>query len=131
MIIIAGSGMCTGGSIKHHLVNNIERPESIVLFVGYQASGTLGRQIIGGAPNVRILGETYQVRAQVAQVHGFSAHADLDELLHWLTGLKQPPRQVFVTHGGSNVTKNFAAFLHEQTGWPAIAPAYRDTVRLD
>ena len=99
VVIIAGAGMCTGGRIKHHLVTNISRPESTVLFVGYQAEGTLGRQILDGAPSVRILGQQYPVRARIAQLHGLSAHADRDELLRWFNALKTPPRHVFITHG--------------------------------
>ena len=93
-IIIAGSGMCTGGRIKHHLVNNISRPESTILFIGYQAQGTLGRHIIEGSREVRVLGQRRKVRARIEQMDGFSAHADRDELMKWLGAFKQPPRQV-------------------------------------
>src|SRR4030043_2467916 len=79
VMIIAGSGMCNGGRIKHHLVNNISRPECTVMFVGYQAAGTLGRQILDGAKSVRIHGQQRPVNARIAQIQGFSAHADRDE----------------------------------------------------
>ncbi|MDP2991193.1 MAG: MBL fold metallo-hydrolase [Kiritimatiellota bacterium] len=98
-VIIAGSGMCNGGRIKHHLVNTIGRPENTILFVGYQAMGTLGREILDGAKKVRILGQWHPVRARVEQLHGFSAHADRQELLAWLKAFTQPPRHIFVTHG--------------------------------
>ncbi len=130
-LIIAGAGMANGGRIKHHLVTNITRPESTVLFVGYQAVGTLGRHIVDGAREVRILGQFYPVRARIEQIHGFSAHADRDALLKWLSGLKQPPRHVFVTHGEAEIAQQFADYLHETTGWPASAPDYRTVVDLD
>jgi metallo-beta-lactamase family protein len=130
-IIIAGSGMCTGGRIKHHLVTNISRPESTILFVGYQAIGTLGREIADGAKTVRILGQLYPVRSRVAQIHGFSAHADRDELLRWLSALKKPPKHVFVTHGEPEVAKGFGAFLRGKTGWYVSVPKYKAEVVLD
>jgi len=130
-MIIAGSGMCTGGRIKYHLVRNISRPESTILFVGYQAMGTLGREIISGGKEVRILGEKHPVRARVAQIHGFSAHADRDELLRWLSALQRPPRHLFIVHGESETAWQFADFLRERTGWEISVPAYRDEVVLD
>jgi len=126
IIVIAGSGMCTGGRIKHHLVSNISRPESTILFIGYQAVGTLGRSIAGGAKEVRILGKKRQVKARVTQMSGFSAHADRDELHQWLSGLEKPPREVFVVHGEADSAKSFAGFLNEKTGWKVTVPAYED-----
>jgi metallo-beta-lactamase family protein len=123
-IILAGAGMCTAGRIKHHLVNNITRPECTVLFVGYQAVGTLGRQILEGAKDVRILGQTHPVRARVAKVNGFSAHGDRQELLRWLAGMKKPPRQVFATHGEPSVAAAFAQFVAAKTGWKVTVPVY-------
>jgi metallo-beta-lactamase family protein len=130
VMIIAGSGMCTGGRVKYHLVNNISRPESSIMFVGYQAVGTLGRQIVDGAKKVRILGRQYQVKANVVRIHGFSAHADRNELLAWLKGLKTPPRAVFVVHGETESASNFGDYLREQTGWDVSVPAYQDEVVL-
>jgi metallo-beta-lactamase family protein len=129
-IIIAGSGMCTGGRIKHHLVNNISREESTILFVGYQASGTLGRSIVDGAQTVRILGQHYPIRARIAQVHGFSAHADQNELIKWLSGFSSPPRRVFITHGELDASQNLARLVGEK-GWETLIPAYRQQVTLD
>ncbi|MBU0716306.1 MAG: MBL fold metallo-hydrolase [Verrucomicrobia bacterium] len=123
-VIIAGSGMCNGGRIKYHLANTISRPENTVLFVGYQAMGTLGREILDGAKKVRILGQWHQVRARVEQLHGFSAHADREELLTWLKACAQPPRHIFVTHGEAATALAFAALVQEKTGWSASAPAY-------
>ncbi|HUT97055.1 MAG TPA: MBL fold metallo-hydrolase [Dehalococcoidales bacterium] len=130
-IIIAGSGMCTGGRIKHHLVNNITREENTILFVGYQAFGTLGRYIVDGAKTARILGNYYPIRARIAQVHGFSAHADRDELIKWLSGLAKPPRRVFITHGELKASKNLAGLVRESKGWETLIPRYRQQVLLD
>jgi len=130
-IIIAGSGMCTGGRIKHHLANNITREENTVLFVGYQASGTLGRHIVNGAKSARILGQYHPVRARIAQVHGFSAHADRDELIKWLSSLGKAPRRVFVTHGELDASKNLAGLVRESQGWETLIPRYRQQVLLE
>lgn len=129
-IIIAGSGMCSGGRIKHHLVTNISRQESTILFVGYQAVGTLGRRIVDGAEMVRILGQPYPVRARTAQLHGFSAHADRDGLFRWLSGLKRAPRHVFIVHGEPEVSQRFRDFLGEKTGWQISVPEYGTEVLL-
>jgi len=124
IMIIAGSGMCTGGRVKHHLVTNITRPESTILFVGYQAIGTLGQQILDGAKQVRILGRRYPVRAKIAQLNGFSAHADRNELLQWISTLSRAPRRVFVVHGEPRAVKQFGQFLKRKTGWDILAPEY-------
>jgi metallo-beta-lactamase family protein len=131
VIILAGSGMCTGGRIKHHLVNNISRRESTILFVGYQAVGTLGRQIVDGAKKVRILGQHYPVRAKVVKLDGFSAHADRDELLKWLSSLQKPPRRLFVTHGESSTAQHFASLVRGKMGWDVVVPEYKGEVLLD
>jgi metallo-beta-lactamase family protein len=131
VIIIAGAGMCTGGRIKHHLVTNISRPESTIVFVGYQAIGTLGRQIVDGAKEVRILGQYYPVKARVAQLNGFSAHADRDQLLKWLSSLQRPPRRVFVTHGEPSAAQHFALAARDKIGYDTVVPEYQDEVLLD
>jgi len=131
VIIIAGSGMCTGGRIKHHLVNNIHRPESTILFVGYQARGTLGRRIVDGDEEVRVLGQHYPVRARVAQISGFSAHADRNELYRWISGLRRSPRHLFVTHGEIEAANSFADLLKEKKGWQISVPTYQEQVSLD
>ena len=131
VVVIAGSGMCTGGRIKHHLVSNISRAESTVLFVGYQAKGTLGRRIVDGAKSVRILGQHHPVRARIARLHGFSAHADRDQLFKWLSELKKPPRHVFIVHGEQEAAHDFSSFVTQRTGWQTSVPAYRDQVVLE
>jgi len=129
-IIMAGSGMCTGGRIKHHLEHHISRPESTVLFVGYQARGTLGRQIIEGAEEVRIHGQKQRVRARIEEIHGFSAHADQEDLLRWLGTLKNPPRQLFVTHGDEDVSPVLAGKIEREWNWPVAVPEYRQAYEL-
>lgn len=131
IMIIAGSGMCTGGRIKHHLVNNITRPESTIMFVGYQAVGTLGRQILNGEKEVRILGQKYPVKARVVRVNGFSAHADKQELLEWLSVLKKPPKRLFVVHGEAESAHHFADYLVQKTGWKVTVPTYKEEAFLD
>ncbi len=131
IVVIAGSGMCTGGRVKHHLVNNITRPESTIMFVGYQAIGTLGRRIVNGEKQVRILGRKYPVKARVVRIHGFSAHADKEELLRWLKGLKNPPKGVFVVHGESESANKFGDYVREKTGWQVTVPAYQNEIVLD
>jgi len=130
-MIIAGSGMCTGGRIKHHLVNNISRPESTILFIGYQAEGTLGRHIINGAKSVRIFGQPRSVRARIEQIRGFSAHADQHELLRWLSRLEVNPKQIFITHGEVKAAEKFLKFVTEKTGCRASVPTYNSRVRLE
>jgi metallo-beta-lactamase family protein len=130
VIVIAGAGMCTGGRIKHHLIHNIARPESTILFVGYQAEGTLGRQIVDGARQVRIFGENIPVKARVARIPGFSAHADKAELLRWASCLTGKPRQAFIIHGESSVAEHFRATLEESKGWNAVVPAPGQVVEL-
>ena len=123
-IIIAGSGMCTGGRIKHHLVNNISRPQNTILFVGYQARGTLGREILERPKKVRIQGRTFPVRARIEKVNGFSAHADRDELLRWVCGFREAPEKIFVVHGEKETSADFAATLRKQFTSQVIVPEY-------
>lgn len=98
-IIISASGMCEGGRIRHHLRYNLPRPECAIVFVGFQAAGTLGRRIVDGAKSVRIFRESYPVRAKLFTINGLSAHADRDALLGWLGHFRRPPRQTWVVHG--------------------------------
>jgi len=109
-VILAGSGMCTGGRVRHHLRHNLWREESSVVFVGFAAIGTLGRQIIDGAERVRIFGEEIPVRASVHTINGFSAHADQTELLAWHRRLGNPAR-TFLVHGEEKTMSAFAQLL--------------------
>jgi metallo-beta-lactamase family protein len=128
---MAGSGMVTGGRIKHHIAMNIGRPESTILFVGYQARETLGRQILEGAPEIRILGRTVPVRARVTKINGFSAHADRKGLARWLDGFKTPPRRLFVTHGDADVAAKTAEGVRQERHWTVDLPEYREVWDLD
>lgn len=129
-IIIAGSGMCTGGRIKHHLLRHLNRPESTLVFVGYQASGTLGRQLLDGASSVRLFGSYTSVSLRIEQIHGFSGHADRNELLDWLGRMPGGPRQVAVVHGGSTVTSTFAEAVRQRFACPVAVPEYGEKLEL-
>jgi metallo-beta-lactamase family protein len=129
-IIIAGSGMCTGGRIKHHLMHNISRRESTILFVGYQAEGTLGREILSGAKEVRIMGQMRKRKARIRRISGFSAHADQPGLLRWLGDLKRPPRKLFLTHGEADAIQVLSAKIQHEKGWPPYVPEYGESVEL-
>jgi len=130
VMVLAGAGMCTGGRIKHHLVTNISRPESTILFVGYQAVGTLGRQILDGASSVRIFGQSWPVYARIARIEGFSAHGDREELLTWLKAMDGQPKRIFVVHGEAEAASAFSQYVSANTGWPATVPAYGSEVLL-
>lgn len=130
VVIMAGSGMITGGRIKHHLVSNITRPESTLLFVGYQAAGTLGRQILDGASPVRIFGQLYPVQMKIQEIEGFSAHADVNDLERWLNNFKSPPSRVFLTHGEENSIQSLENYLLSKGGWKVSAPTYLEEYDL-
>jgi metallo-beta-lactamase family protein len=128
-IIMAGSGMITGGRVKHHLVREITRPESTLVFVGYQAVGTLGRQILDGVSPVRILGQSYPVRMRIENVDGLSAHAGMSDLQRWIDNFKSPPKHVFLTHGEEGAILSLENFLRSK-GWETTAPAYLEEYDL-
>ncbi len=121
-VILSASGMCEAGRIKHHLKHNLWRPECTILFVGYQAHGTLGRRLTEGARQVKLFGETVEVRAEIATLHGVSGHADKNGLLQWLGNFEQPPERVFVVHGADEVCDEFAETVRETYAYEAVAP---------
>lgn len=129
MIIIASSGMCTGGRILHHLQNHLDHGNDTIVFVGYQAAGTLGRYLQDGNPVVKLFGEKVQVRAHVQSLRSFSAHADADGLLGWLKSI-QGPKAVFVTHGEEDAALDFAALAHRELGKPTLVPEFGETIDL-
>ena len=129
-IIMATSGMCTAGRIKHHLAQYIDRPECAILFVGYQARGTLGRQILEGNEEVRLHGRLRRVRARVEQIAGFSGHADRESLMGWLHHFGSPPQQLFLTHGEEESAQELAQQVRNELGWNVMVPEYQQVVEL-
>ena len=129
-VIIAASGMCDAGRIRHHLKHNLWRPECAVVFVGYQAAGSLGRALLEGKQVIKLFGEEVQVRAAIEQFHGLSSHADHDHLLAWIRQFSEDaPTQVFVVHGDDDVSQQFAEELRQE-GFSAHAPLYRESYDL-
>lgn len=120
-VILSASGMCEAGRIRHHLKHNLWRPECTILFVGYQAVGTLGRALVDGLTEVKLFGETITVRAKIEQLTGMSGHADQHGLDNWLASAPQKPRAVFVNHGDDAVVDSYAARLSGM-GYSAFAP---------
>ena len=120
-VIISASGMCDAGRIRHHLKHNLWRPECTILFVGFQAVGTLGRTLIEGVDSVKLFGEPIEVKAEICQLTGMSGHADKDGLLRWVNAFTEKPRRVFVIHGEDEVENRFVDTLTEQ-GFTACAP---------
>ena len=121
-VIISASGMCEAGRIRHHLKHNLWREECTVLFVGYQAIGTLGRAILEGAEMVRLFGEPIEIRANIQTMPGLSGHADKNGLIAWLNGFEEKPRRVFIVHGEDSVFKSFAECLKVEYGYRTYAP---------
>ncbi len=123
-IIISASGMCEAGRIKHHLKHNLWRKESSIVFVGYQAEGTLGRKILDGEKDVKVLGENIHIKAEIHNVEGFSGHADKPALLNWLKGFKEKPQNIFIVHGEQSAKENFAKEVKNQLKLNCIIPEY-------
>lgn len=121
-VIISASGMCDAGRIKHHIKHNISNPNSTILFVGYQAEGTLGRRLLDGAEKVRIFGEEFAVEARVVRIDGLSGHADKNGLLEWIGNFSPKPKQVFIVHGDDEVATAFEDCLENEHGYQAMAP---------
>ena len=121
-VIISASGMCDAGRIKHHLKHNLWRRESTIVFVGYQAVGTLGRALLEGATDVRLFGEEIHVCADIVKLPGISGHADDAGLMRWASSFKEKPKRVFVTHGDDQVCDLFAERLKNELGYDAMAP---------
>lgn len=130
-IIIAGSGMCTGGRIKYHLAQNIQDPNSTIVFVGYQANGTLGRHILEGDKEVRIQGVFYKVMAKVTKLNGLSAHADCSEIIAWLKTTPQPPKKIFITHGEENASKALEEAITKSLNWKTVIPKFNESYILE
>ena len=129
-VIIAASGMATGGRVLHHLIAYASEPRHSIVFSGYQAGGTRGASIVGGAESVKIFGQLVPIRAEVHQLDGYSAHADADEIMAWLKGFERPPRRVFITHGELEAADALRKRIQDELGWKAHAPEHMETVNL-
>ncbi|HAL38917.1 MAG TPA: MBL fold metallo-hydrolase [Polaromonas sp.] len=131
MIIIAASGMATGGRVVHHLKAFAPDKRNTILFAGFQAGGTRGATIVGGAPTVRIFGKDVPIRAEVAMLDSLSAHADAAEIISWLRGFKSAPRQTFITHGEPVAADAMRQRIERELHWPCHMPYYLESVALD
>lgn len=130
-IIISASGMMTGGRVLHHALRMVPDPEATIVFVGFQAAGTIGRRILDGEPEVKILKQWVPVRCRVAKIGGFSAHADWKEVLRWLEGMPGgAPRETFLTHGEPDAANAMAAHIKERFGWNVRVPQYGERFEL-
>ncbi len=131
VVIMAGSGMCTGGRIIHHLANNLSKKNTHLIFVGYQVKGTLGREILDGAPVVRLKGRNIDVYSQIHTLGGFSAHADVRDLKYWLRAFGHSPKQIFVVHGEESIAEGFAQSIREEQRIDTIVPSHLEKFVLD
>lgn len=130
MVIVAGSGMVTGGRVLHHILHHGPHPRNSIVLGGFQAGGTRGAALAGGATSLKMFGEYVPIRAEVSQIEGLSAHADQQGLLDWLGQMPTVPRQVMVTHGEPAAADTLRLRIEERLGWPARVPDYRETLRL-
>ena len=121
-VILSASGMCEAGRIRHHLKHNLWKETSTILFVGYQAIGTLGRNLLEGATSVKLFGEEIAVKARIESLKGISGHGDQKELIRWLEAMEIKPEKVFVVHGEDNVCDYFANLLDKEHGFNTYAP---------
>jgi len=130
-IIIAGSGMATGGRVLHHFKHFISDDKNTILFVGYQAEDTEGRALVEGAKEITIYDKRYKVRAKIKTINTLSAHADYNEILEWLSYFKTTPQKVFVTHGEKEASNSLKEKIKERFGWTVIIPKYSESFELD
>lgn len=130
-IIISASGMATGGRVVHHLARRLPDRRNTVLLVGYQAQGTRGRALLGGAKELKMHGQMIPVRAEIASISGLSAHGDQSDLLRWLSTFSQPPRRTFLVHGEDDGLEGLQAQIVERFGWRTHIPEYLETQPLD
>jgi metallo-beta-lactamase family protein len=129
-VILSASGMLNGGRILHHLIHRLSDPSTVLLFVGYQAEGTLGRRILEGEKEVRVLGQTVRVAAEIAEIPALSAHADSRELLEWLSAIPEKPREIFLVHGENPAREALAASIRAQLGFEISLPRQDESREL-
>ncbi len=130
-IIIAGSGMVTGGRVLHHLKAFISDAKNTILFVGFQAEGTGGRALVEGAKEIKIHDKLYNVRAEIKRINTLSGHADYNEILEWLSHFQNSPKKVFVTHGEIEASRSLQKKMEERFGWTVVIPKYLESFDLD
>jgi metallo-beta-lactamase family protein len=129
-IVISSSGMATGGRVLRHLAATIANPKNTVLFVGYQAAGTRGRLLTGGAREIRLLGRIYPVAARVERIDSMSAHADAAEIMRWLSGFSGPPQMTYLVHGDPLALTALSAKISAERQWPVHIAAHLERVEL-
>jgi metallo-beta-lactamase family protein len=129
-VVIAGSGMCTGGRILHHLRNNLWKKETRLVIVGFQAAGTLGRRLVDGQKQVRIFGDDIHVQAQIHTLGGFSAHAGQSGLMEWARSFSPRPERLILTHGEPEARDVLAAKIKAELGMDALKPKMFDTIAI-
>jgi metallo-beta-lactamase family protein len=129
-IVIASSGMATGGRVLHHLAATISNPRNTVMFVGYQAAGTRGRLLVDGAREIRMLGRVLPVAAHIARIDSMSAHADAGEILRWLSNFTRPPQMTYLVHGEPVALDALAQKINAELGWPVHIAAHGESVDL-
>jgi metallo-beta-lactamase family protein len=130
MVIIAASGMATGGRVLHHLKAFASDSRNTILFAGFQAGGTRGAAMLGGVDSIKIHGEYVPLRAQVVQIENLSAHADGDEIMGWLSHFRTPPRRTFITHGEADAADTLRRRIEENLKWNCSVPDYLETIEL-
>jgi metallo-beta-lactamase family protein len=130
MILISASGMATGGRVVHHLARFVGDARNTILFAGYQAAGTRGAKLLAGEERVRIHGQWFEVRAEIANLDMLSAHADQNELVAWLRSCKQVPRRVFIVHAEPDAAEALRVRITDELGWSCEVPEYREVVDL-
>jgi metallo-beta-lactamase family protein len=129
-IVISASGMAEGGRVLHHLKAALPNAQNTVLFAGYQGAGTRGRRLVDGEKSVKIHGEWVNVAARIEQIDSMSAHADANEIMHWLGGFTAAPKETFIVHGEPVAQDALAARIKAELGWPHRAPEHAQTVTL-
>jgi metallo-beta-lactamase family protein len=129
-VIISASGMCTGGRILHHLKWRLPDRRNRVLFIGYQAEGTRGRDLLNGKESIRIHGESVPVRAGITRLDALSAHADMDELIQWMSGIRRQPTDVYIVHGELDSSRALREDLDKRLGWRSKIPKQFETIQL-
>jgi metallo-beta-lactamase family protein len=127
-VVIASSGMATGGRVVHHLFSGLPDPRNTVLFVGYQGAGTRGRQLIEGAHHVKMFGQEVPVHAKIAKINGMSSHADAGEILRWLRTFPRAPKATFLVHGEPIAQDALKARISKELGWHVEVPAHGQKV---